>query len=81
MADIKVFSHRSVNLHSESASGGLIHVEAKKTHLVPSDVTEHPGFKLLVDAGTVRVLKNDQAEPEPEDVDEDEDKDEDEDEE
>ena len=52
----KILSHGNYNLHSASAAGGLVFLPMKKVTRVPDDVVDHPGFKLLTDAGLIKDL-------------------------
>jgi hypothetical protein len=60
-----ILSHKNINLHSASSPGGLIHIAAGTSKVVPDDVLAHPGFEILVRSGQLVKLA---AEPVPTDV-------------
>jgi hypothetical protein len=55
---VKVLSHRTINLHSASAPGGLVHILAKIPKTVPNDVENEPGFDMLVSDGILAILRD-----------------------
>lgn len=58
---MRVLSHKNVNLHSASSEGGLVHIPAGTSKVVPDDVVDHPGFKILRKAGHIVKLADDES--------------------
>jgi hypothetical protein len=55
---MNILASKNINLHSKSTDGGLVHINAGQKKRVPDDVVDHPGFKILVNAGVVTILKS-----------------------
>ena len=62
---MNILSHKNINLHSASSEGGLIHIAAGASRVVPDDVTDHPGFAILLKAGDIVKIQDPEPEPEP----------------
>lgn len=65
---MKILAHKNINLHSASSKGKLIHIASKQVKIVPDDVVDHPAFDLLLDDGSIVVIKEEEINNVPEGI-------------